>query len=469
MRLFCWCTLLHALSVAAGSESKKNSSKALTCKLLNSAWRRSAALPPPPAGYPSSPYARGPAYPRPGNATPNVLLMLGDDVGYGDLAAFGGHPYARTPNLDRLFKEGTSLRQYYVVGCTCAPSRAALMSGRHPATFEFRLGLGLAAVGTPALTEVFGAAGYAVAHFGKWHLGPERPYYAARRADDGSTHLGIHTVVSSGKELPCALPEEERRGKARRYTGRGRDEAVYYAAERWVERHAARPWYANVWGHSTHDPVFNCDLLTAERGLDTPPPPPTFDPARFSEHHGLSPPHTPPRSASQIDVIAEKVPPALLLVRLTDPRPPLTFAGESPFLMGYAGGLRGGKFTQYDGGVRVPLLVRWPGVVQAGHDAEEMVELSAEQPRVVQRLLELVRQWNQSLASTRTSSLTSAEESPSMPMGRRLARKAKRVKLKRQAGHPTGNKSRKDADCWEIAYGPRPGEVPNASPPPPWL
>ena len=100
-----------------------------------------------------------------------------------------------------------------------------------------------------------------------------------------------------------------------------------------------------------------------------------------------------------------------------------------------------------------------------------MVELSAEQPRVVQRLLELVRQWNQSLASTRTSSLTSAEESPSMPMGRRLARKAKRVKLKRQAGHPTGNKSRKDADCWEIAYGPRPGEVPNGnvSPPPPWL
>ena len=98
-----------------------------------------------------------------------------------------------------------------------------------------------------------------------------------------------------------------------------------------------------------------------------------------------------------------------------------------------------------------------------------MVELSAEQPRVVQRLLELVRQWNQSLASTGTSSLTSAEESPSMPMGRRLARKAKRVKLKRQAGHPTGNKSRKDADCWEIAYGPRPGEVPNASPPPPWL
>ena len=202
MRLLCWWTLLHALSVAAGSKSKKNSSRALTCKLLNSAWRRSAHLPPPPAGYPSSPYARGPAYPRPGNATPNVLLMLGDDVGYGDLAAFGGHPYARTPNLDRLFKEGTSLRQYYVVGCTCAPSRAALMSGRHPATFEFRLGLGLAAVGTPALTEVFGAAGYAVAHFGKWHLGPERPYYAARRADDGSTHLGIHSVVSSGKELP---------------------------------------------------------------------------------------------------------------------------------------------------------------------------------------------------------------------------------------------------------------------------
>ena len=295
MRLFCWCTLLHALSVAAGSESKKNSSKALTCKLLNSAWRRSAALPPPPAGYPSSPYARGPAYPRPGNATPNVLLMLGDDVGYGDLAAFGGHPYARTPNLDRLFKEGTSLRQYYVVGCTCAPSRAALMSGRHPATFEFRLGLGLAAVGTPALTEVFGAAGYAVAHFGKWHLGPERPYYAARRADDGSTHLGIHTVVSSGKELPCALPEEERRGKARRYTGRGRDEAVYYAAERWVERHAARPWYANVWGHSTCAAACPCsggrEGGSLGRHVRPPPPPPPPPPCQARPGVQLRPPH----------------------------------------------------------------------------------------------------------------------------------------------------------------------------------
>ena len=115
MRLFCWCTLLHALSVAAGSESKKNSSKALTCKLLNSAWRRSAALPPPPAGYPSSPYARGPAYPRPGNATPNVLLALNT------------HTHTHTTQPGAVFRD-TAL---FTTSCMCggAQGRALWRSG----------------------------------------------------------------------------------------------------------------------------------------------------------------------------------------------------------------------------------------------------------------------------------------------------------------------------------------------------
>src|SRR5215210_8315503 len=73
---------------------------------------------------------------------PNVVFILADDLGYGDLKCYG-HPYARTPNLDRLAEQGTRFTQAYMTGVTCCPSRTGLMTGKFPATFrEYPAGFG---------------------------------------------------------------------------------------------------------------------------------------------------------------------------------------------------------------------------------------------------------------------------------------------------------------------------------------
>ena len=70
---------------------------------------------------------------------PNVVFILADDLGYGDLGCYG-HPYAKTPNIDRLAKSGTRFTRFYATGVTCQPSRVGFMTSRHPRSFERRVG-----------------------------------------------------------------------------------------------------------------------------------------------------------------------------------------------------------------------------------------------------------------------------------------------------------------------------------------
>src|SRR5690349_10534097 len=130
---------------------------------------------------------------------PNVLVILADDLGYGDLGCYG-HPRFRTPNLDRMAAEGVRLTQFNAPMPFCAPTRASLMTGRYP----FRTGLvgnpapdggpeadamGLA-LGEVTIAEVFQAADYATGMIGKWHLGHVRPeFLPTRRGFD--EYLGI--------------------------------------------------------------------------------------------------------------------------------------------------------------------------------------------------------------------------------------------------------------------------------------
>src|SRR6186997_1474364 len=97
---------------------------------------------------------------------PNVVLMLADDLGYGDLHCYG-HPYARTPNLDRLASEGTRMEQFYVTGVTCCPSRTGFMTSKFPATFQkYPADAGFG--NRVTVTELLKKAGYTTGHFGKW-------------------------------------------------------------------------------------------------------------------------------------------------------------------------------------------------------------------------------------------------------------------------------------------------------------
>ncbi len=164
---------------------------------------------------------------------PNIVFLLADDLGYGDLKCYG-HPYARTPNLDKLASEGTRFTQFNVTGVTCCPSRTGFMTSKFPATFrEYPANAGFGKRIT--ITELLKKQGYATGHFGKWHIGDKQT--------PGT--YGIDAInVDDGED------------KARqRQDPRGRDANIYDAAIKFIEKNKTGPFYVNVWGHVTHFPV----------------------------------------------------------------------------------------------------------------------------------------------------------------------------------------------------------------------
>ncbi len=103
-------------------------------------------------------------------ATPNIVFLLADDLGGGDLHCYG-HPYSRTPNIDSLARDGTRFLQFYATGSTCCPARTGLMTSKFPATYPTYPANGGFA-NRVTITELLKKKGYATGHFGKWHIGP---------------------------------------------------------------------------------------------------------------------------------------------------------------------------------------------------------------------------------------------------------------------------------------------------------
>lgn len=101
---------------------------------------------------------------------PNIIFLLADDSGFVDFGCYG-HPYARTPNIDKLAADGTRFTQFYATGVTCCPTRTGLMTSKWPASYPtYPANGGFADRVT--ITELLHKNGYATGHFGKWHIGP---------------------------------------------------------------------------------------------------------------------------------------------------------------------------------------------------------------------------------------------------------------------------------------------------------
>jgi N-acetylgalactosamine-6-sulfatase len=156
------------------------------------------------------------------------VFLLADDLGYGDLGCTG-HPYAKTPAIDRLAKDGTLCHNFYVAGATCCPSRTGLMTSRFPASFQkYPASFGFS--GAVTVTDLLKRNGYRTGHFGRWHMGDEQT--------NGTFGLGTIQVLKGNLRDP-----------------RGRDAEIADAAIDFITANKDGPFYVNVWFHTPHNPV----------------------------------------------------------------------------------------------------------------------------------------------------------------------------------------------------------------------
>ncbi len=286
---------------------------------------------------------------------PNVIFIFADDLGYGDLSSYGATDI-RTPNIDRIGTEGTRFTSFYVAQSVCTASRAALMTGSYANRVNMSGALNhLSQTGLHPkerlLSELFKSRGYATALFGKWHLGHETPFLPTRRGFDewlgipySNDNGPLHPVTPGLPALPLYDGEKviERDPDQSQFTRRFTERAVSF-----IERNRDRPFFLYLPHVMPHVPIFASETFKgkSKRGL-------------YGD------------VVEELDWGIGEVMATLRRLGL-DERTLIVFASDNgPFLSygdhaGSARPLREGKLTTFEGGVRVPCLVRWPGKVPA--------------------------------------------------------------------------------------------------------
>ncbi len=288
---------------------------------------------------------------------PNIIFILTDDQGYGDLSCHG-NPVLRTPNLDRLHREGARFTDFQI-SPTCAPCRAALLTGRH----EFRNGithtihererLTLDAV---TLAEILRSAGYTTGIFGKWHLGDEPDRWPDKRGFD---EMFIHGAGGIGQSYPGSCgdapgnkyfdPVILHNGKFEKTSGYCTD-VFFSQALKWIEQvKGKKPFYAQIATNAPHAP------------LDVRPE----DAARYA---GKVPEMT-AKFFGMIANIDDNT--GRLLAKLAEwdlERETLViFMNDNGGTVGaklFNAGMRGEKVTPWQGGIRGASFWRWPGTIR---------------------------------------------------------------------------------------------------------
>jgi|GEM_PF-438325 len=305
---------------------------------------------------------------------PNVVFILADDLGFGDLGCYG-HPYAKTPNIDGLAKNGTRFTRFYATGVTCQPSRVGFMTSRHPRTFDRRVGdFGFSERTT--ITELLNENGYATGHFGKWHIGPGVGGKKVTDKIPPATDYGIDEI-----KVLASLKDRSK----------GRDDNTFEAAIDFIERHKDGPFYVNVWAHISH---FSIPSETAfvEKFKDL-----KVDESLFGPHMktnkfdicrdewNLSVDECMKNYLADVwslDAAIGRLLNKLDRLGLSENTIVVFASDQGPArntlntlkanqvgdttranMMGWPNGLRGGKHEMYEGGVRIPFVVRWPGKV----------------------------------------------------------------------------------------------------------
>lgn len=303
---------------------------------------------------------------------PNVLIILADDLGPGDLSCYGGK--TPTPHLDRMAREGIRFTRYYAAAPICSPSRCGLLTGQYAGRWRITSFLqtraGNRACGqadfldphAPSLPRILKAAGYRTYHIGKWHLGGGRdvvdpPRFAAYGYDRG---LGSWESPEPHPDLTARAWIWSADDKVKRWERTGW--MVDRAIEAWKDRPDS-PCFVNLWLDDPHTPWV-----------------PSADDQRIGKGGRADGKGDSPKRLAQVlteldqqvgrlldAVRGRKAGRPTLVLFLSDNGPLPTFKRQR------TAGLRGGKLSLYEGGLRLPFIAWGPGIVPSGITNESTV------------------------------------------------------------------------------------------------
>lgn len=304
-------------------------------------------------------------------STPNIVVFLTDDQGWGDLSCYG-HPVLQTPNVDRFASQGMKFTQCYSASAFCSPSRSSILTGRTP----YRNGVFTwlpendpvhLRKSEITIASLLKEKGYETCHVGKWHLNgffnsPKQPqpndhgydHWFATQNNAAPNHKNPINFVRNGQPV----------GPMTGFS------SILVAEEgtQWLttKRDASKPFFMTVWTHEPHMPIESDEkfmkLYQGDEGL--------------RQHHG---------NVSQMDHAFGMLMKTLDEQNLTDNTIVIFTSDNGPEgryfadgrpryvherMRGSTGGLRGRKCDVYEGGIRVPGIVRWPGKVQPGSKSD---------------------------------------------------------------------------------------------------
>jgi arylsulfatase A len=320
---------------------------------------------------------------RPADAAPvNIVFLLADDMGYGDLACFGS-PVIQSPNLDKLAAQGMKLNQCYAASSNCSPSRTGMLTGRSP----YRVGMYDFARFKPlhipksetTVAELLQNAGYQTMFAGKWHCsGDFTPGVQPDPGDHGFDYW-LANVSNFGKDPKTFLRNGEAAGPIQGWMS----ELVVNETMEWLDqRDPAQPFFTCLWFSEPHTPVLAADEFRSLYPAETIAP--HLDQlavsggAQVKRRGALKNPDLYFGCVSMLDhyigrfmkYLADKGLAENTLVVFTSDNGP---EHRTATAFGSSGHLRGAKGHMHDGGIHVPGIIRWPGRIEAGSVSEEPV------------------------------------------------------------------------------------------------
>ncbi len=315
-------------------------------------------------GIPSSLFAQAPK-------KPNIIFILADDLGYGDLGCYGQKKIA-TPNLDRMAKQGMRFTQAYAGSTVCAPSRCVLMTGKHTGHAHIR-GNALVPLRPEDVTiaALLKRAGYVTGLIGKWGLG--EPGTAGAPTKQGfDTFFGYLNQVHAHNYYPDYLWRNEEKVAIQGNvvdknvaTKRAQYSHDLFADEalKFVEQNKAKPFFLYLAFTIPH-----ANNEAGKLGMEVP----TDEP--YSKEDWPQPQRNHAAMITRLDRDVGRLMEKLgelgiddnTIVFFSSDNGPHQEGGGNPVFFNSSGGLRGFKRSLHEGGVRVPMIVRWPGRVPAG-------------------------------------------------------------------------------------------------------